>query len=60
VGGVGEMKTKAIGIKAMPIELWWKIKALAAREECSVQQYIIDLLEWVVEKDKEVDKSVSE
>ena len=54
------MKTKAIGIKAMPIELWWKIKALAAREECSMQQYIIDLLEWVVEKDKEADESVGE
>ena len=54
------MKTKAIGIKAMPIELWWQIKALAAKEECSMQQYIIDLLEWVVEKDKEADESVGE
>jgi hypothetical protein len=49
------MKTKAVAIKAMPVKLWWEIKAIAMKEETSLQDYIIDLLTWVVEKDRESD-----
>jgi hypothetical protein len=45
-------KTKPVTIKAMPIDLWWEVKAIAAKEETSVQQYLIDLLKWVVAQDK--------
>ena len=43
-------KVKPVMIKAMPEELWREIKAIAAREGTSIQQYIIDLLRWVIKQ----------
>ena len=45
-------KTKPVMIKGMPIDVWWGTKALAAKEESTTQDFVIEILRWAIEQDK--------
>ena len=47
-----ENKKKTITIKNFPEELWWQAKELAAKRRMLVQDFLIDLVKWAVNKDK--------